>query len=675
MATQQEVMKAFMHSLDETENSGRAALDEAVKASSSFTSYQEVIEKFAEDFESAGNWHTFLVKYCGIILDNKDTGAISGSDAGGATSKGPEDIIPCKGDASYPSGSSFTVDGLTIYGVPDKEDLTDDEQFIVQGLYSWWLRDSLALIEESYGLSYTEENTTNARMKLRFFEEDDGSLAYVDPDGDDGKEFESRTLGVNMANFQNMSSDNRQGKVKVSGTNLYLVRTIVHELVHGVMASNVNYFMSLPLTIIEGATAELIHGIDDKRRKDIIEYAKNTDSAFDKLVNYLAPESGGVDMEYIQYAGGYIFIRYFLKQAADTTFDYDTYRENVTVDDENFATNYFDKVTMSGTSAADTITNSGENVTINAQDGANLIRNYSDNVKITSGAGMDTIYNENSSVEIISSSGDDYISNSGENSTVNSGAGNDTIYSDKSNVKINAGAGNDNITFSNWGEPLSSDTVYAGKGNDTINSNFTSCIFYGDAGNDSIKNSGANSSLKGGAGVDSITNTGENAIIWGDAGNDLIINGSEGSSSGFESSTSDENSDLSSIGANSTVYGGAGKDSLTNFAMSSFIYGGRGKDSIENSGASSVLYGDAGNDYITNISDFVSIHGGAGKDSIENSGASSALYGDAGNDYFSNESNFVSIHGGRGKDSIENSGASSALYQYKRLRFNLWRQG
>ena len=112
-------MKAFMKSLDETELSGRAALDEAVKASSNFSSYQEVINKFAKDREAAGdNWNRFLVEKCGIILDNKDTGAITGSDAGGATSKGTEDIIPAKGNAKYPKGTSFTVDGLTIYGVP-----------------------------------------------------------------------------------------------------------------------------------------------------------------------------------------------------------------------------------------------------------------------------------------------------------------------------------------------------------------------------------------------------------------------------------------------------------------------------------------------------------------------------------------------------------------------------
>lgn len=53
--TQQEVIKAFNQSLNQTELSGRAALDEAVKASSNFSSYQEVVDKFLKDQKSAKN--------------------------------------------------------------------------------------------------------------------------------------------------------------------------------------------------------------------------------------------------------------------------------------------------------------------------------------------------------------------------------------------------------------------------------------------------------------------------------------------------------------------------------------------------------------------------------------------------------------------------------------------
>ena len=53
--TQQEVMKNFMHSLDETDKSGRSALDDAIKSSSNFKNYNEVVEKFQSDWKNAGN--------------------------------------------------------------------------------------------------------------------------------------------------------------------------------------------------------------------------------------------------------------------------------------------------------------------------------------------------------------------------------------------------------------------------------------------------------------------------------------------------------------------------------------------------------------------------------------------------------------------------------------------
>ena len=100
--TQQEVIKTFMQSLDKTEHSGCAALDEAIQASSDFKNFEDFKRKFFDDLKAAKNWQTFLIEKCGIILDNKDTGAISGSDAGGSKTKTTTDIIPSKGEAKYP---------------------------------------------------------------------------------------------------------------------------------------------------------------------------------------------------------------------------------------------------------------------------------------------------------------------------------------------------------------------------------------------------------------------------------------------------------------------------------------------------------------------------------------------------------------------------------------------
>ena len=137
--TQQEVIKAFNQSLNNTNLSGRAALDEAVRASSNFANYQEVVNQFLKDQKSAKNWHSFLVEKCGIILDNADTGAITGSDAGG-TEKTDTTVLPATGKAKYPSGTSFTVDGLTICGIPDKNLLTKDQQTSLKGFTAGGLK-------------------------------------------------------------------------------------------------------------------------------------------------------------------------------------------------------------------------------------------------------------------------------------------------------------------------------------------------------------------------------------------------------------------------------------------------------------------------------------------------------------------------------------------------------
>ena len=259
--TQQEVIKAFMHSLDETEMSGRAALDEAVRASSDFKNFQEVVEKFTAD-----------------------------------------------GEAAYPEGSSFTVNGLTIYGIPPRETLTEAQQLVVRGLYSWWIRDSLELVEKSYGMSYTEAGTTNSRLLLKFIDDSSSSvLAYVSFGSADKsyKEWESQILCVNMHYFRNITADDRHGYVAEFDD--YLDRTLVHELTHGVMASNINYFYNLPGFLREGGSAELVHGIDDMRNENLIEYAKNPDT----VVNILSLQYSESNAPYEIYAGGYLFMRYF----------------------------------------------------------------------------------------------------------------------------------------------------------------------------------------------------------------------------------------------------------------------------------------------------------------------------------------------------------------------------
>ena len=170
-----------------------------------------------------------------------------------------------------------------------------------------------------------------------------------------------------------MNADDNHGFVEE--IDFYLDRTLTHELVQGLMASNFLAIEDLPPFFIEGVSAELIHGVDDERYNDIIKYTK-APKVFQK---YITADGFPDDENYKEpheiYAAGYVFMRDFAKQAATTTFDYDTYHKTVSVDSLNFATNYWDTVTMRGSENVDTIINSGFNVTISGGKGNDSINN------------------------------------------------------------------------------------------------------------------------------------------------------------------------------------------------------------------------------------------------------------------------------------------------------------
>lgn len=663
--TQQEVMKTFMTTLKDTELSGRAALDAAVKASSSFGSYQEVVNKFYEDWQNSdGNWHRFLLEKCGIVLDNEDTGAVSGADCGGASVKGAEDILPSKGKAKYPSGTSFTVSGLTIYGIPPKETLTADQQYVVKGLYSWWIRDALKQIEESYGMSYTDADATNARMKLVFVDDPDSdylaAVAFNTVNGT-GKEYESLFLRVNMAHFKNMSSSDRHGSTDL-GFNLD--RTLIHELVHGVMASNINYFNDLPNALIEGGTAELIHGIDDERYYAIPQFVQELDNYMKIFgMDYVAS-----NVDYAVYPGGYVFMRYFLKQSADTTFDYDTYREKIAIgNDGGFATNYFDEVTMTGGAGSDTITNSGKDVSIKAGAGVDVVKNYyADDVVINTGNGADTITNYGNRVSIVAGNGNDSIDHaSGTMTTIYGGNGNDFIENaDENNV------------------------IYGGAGKDTVSNSGAYTFVDGGAGNDQLENDKVGATLVGGSGNDTLFTVADESVIFGDAGNDSITVGidlsaiSTVSSADILNDTAEDSVSSSSTvigGARSTVNGGEGDDSIKIFAdevtafgdegidtvtisgANATVYGDDGADLFDNSGANNYIFGGADEDSIYNSGEGATVRLGKGEDSITNIGDNSAIYGDAGDDLLYNSGYYTSIYGGSGNDTVINYGLDAHI--------------
>ncbi len=425
MATPQEVIKSFMHSLDNTQLKGADAVNEAIKNCSGgrFSDMQQLIDNFISDVSSNGGDYygdtqtdSFLRDYCGIILNNDDTGAITGSDAGGAKTKSADIIVIESGEVqSYPDGGSSTINGLTFHW-PDRSTLDSDEQAIVDRLYSWWTRGALDLIQESFGLDFTEAGTSVKDISLKFYNEDDDILAAVNYSyyESTGKTNELQ-LKVNMHYYSGFDHQDVNGASEE--TSFYLDRTLAHEFVHAVMAANIDHFYKLPHFVKEGL-AELVHGIDDERTYDIKSLSTKGNASY--VREMLETELGNNKVKYLDaYAGGYMLFRYLAKQAgAPEGISYNDNRSVVSITAPFTgiwdAKDYTDTVRTVDASQTD------NNITIKAGQYDNLIEAGCNGSDIYGQGGNDTIY---------AGAGKDVI-------WYGAGDGEDTIYNFKSGQDV-----------------------------------------------------------------------------------------------------------------------------------------------------------------------------------------------------------------------------------------------
>ncbi len=299
MSAALKVMQKFMRALDETTLIGRAAVDEAIRSCSTFDGLDGLIENFIADCESASTAEEFLLDKCGIDLDNEDTGAITGSDAGGSIVKTAKSIIPGKsGAVDYPEGTSFELDGLSV-NVPSRNTLDDVQQRIIRDLYGWQLKGAFDLIKESYGDNYSFDPRGAAKVRtleIKFV----SSGAFM---ARAGHRYALRT-GETTALALQINTGYCDADGQWSGE-VSFERVLAHEMTHAVMAANINYYSELPSFIKEGV-AELTHGIDDQRRAAIESLSKDATNLRAALSS-----SGGM-----MYTAGYMLMRYFARQAA-----------------------------------------------------------------------------------------------------------------------------------------------------------------------------------------------------------------------------------------------------------------------------------------------------------------------------------------------------------------------
>lgn len=525
--TQKDIIQAFMKSLDNTTESGTAAIDEAVKACSNFDSAQAVVDQMVKDCRNAKSVTDFLEEKCGIILDNADTGAVTGSDMGGSTVKTAESIVPESGGIKSFSKNYFTKNGVRFelgtintanakyhYVNKDFSSLTDKQKFMWRGLYTWWASASLDLIESSYGSNFgfgSDSEATVNTIHTGFVNKRNNVLATTSYwfNTETGIS-EDLDLTINMYYYNNVNTSDPNGSTSSTGAT-YLDRTLAHEFTHAVMAANINNYYTLPRTITEGM-AELTQGIDDDRRDDIKTLAGDS-SLLKQSLQFSTDYNSVSGVNSPDYAGGYMFLHYLAKQSAT---------EKITSRAGNYISNSNKDTIISGTAYNDTIYNdSGNYSTISAGAGDDSIsgrNNYY--VTVQAASGNDTIGGFFWDSKIDGGTGADFISVRGGvhnktsfSNTINGGAGKDTIYA-VGGKYINGGTGNDYISvISTYSAPA---TLLGGSGKDTIR---------GGNGKDSISGGNGNDYLDGGKSSDYISGGAGNDTIYGGAGSDTLYGG------------------------------------------------------------------------------------------------------------------------------------------------------
>ena len=425
MASQQNIIKNFVSSLDNTTLSGTAALDEAVSSVSNYSSWQNLIDTMVSDAAVyEGHSTDFLKDMCDIVLDNEDTGAITGSDAGGTT-KTAESIVIENGSWTYPSETSTTyASGLTV-NWPDSSSLSDTEKWIVGALYTWWIPSALTLVNSSYGINFNEDGTTVKSLTLGFINNPFSSALASTSSSKTGQKTEDLTIKINMSHYSDLDTSDKNGSA--SGSNVYLDRTIAHELTHAVMAANIDYFFQLPTLFTEGV-AELTHGIDDRRRDDI----DSLGGSSNRLKNALSGSSSNSNI----YSAGYMLLRYLAKQAS--------YNRDPSQTPTYVANDTDDSDSSSESTTTSNFSINGDTITVNADftdqiwlNGVNLFTgessSYENESIITVDATAMKYYgtiagNMQSNVISAGSGGSQLWGGFGGNDTLNGGSGADTFW-------------------------------------------------------------------------------------------------------------------------------------------------------------------------------------------------------------------------------------------------------
>lgn len=314
-------MTAFMKSLVDLD-ADTDKFNKTINALTPFNSAQAVIDSIHSDIASATSANDFLLTQCGIDLSNADVGGLLGYDASGNDGINSEAVMDETGlPLQQTVPRTAIIEGFTIT-FPAMNTLTPGGKFINKALYSWWYPLAFKIIKDGYGLGIVDTSYVK-QMDTDLYQEpaQNGAiiLAYVSTYFDAVTGIPNKlSCRINTHNdaYGNIDTTNPNGYSANLGTS-YLDRTLLHELTHALMSTNIRGYVWLPKYFLEGS-AELINGCDDTRGTEILNAINNV-SALDD--GFLETPSSTLHW----YTTGFIFLRYLIKHSTSYVLK-DTYR-------------------------------------------------------------------------------------------------------------------------------------------------------------------------------------------------------------------------------------------------------------------------------------------------------------------------------------------------------------
>ncbi len=609
MSTPVGVIKKFVKTLIETKKTGSDAIDEAFKAVGAVR-YDVFEQKFQEDkksYQPDYNLQKFAEQGCGIRINNEDTGAITGSDAGGKTTKTADSIVPETAkavkltDAEY---NSFTKNGLTVnVTYAEKDDKNVDEKFnysgatylekqklVTRALYNWWIPESLDLINKSLGINFTDGRANINKINVIFssFGDGDSVHRYTRQDEirlgfnyDMGLASEAN-LYINADFLYNMTADDKNGVLE--GGDKYIYSDLYGYGSSYQSAKFTNYLDRLILQAMAEITLKAnvpSTNYTTEIGAGLVELVGGYDSASTSYSLFVNPSSTSA-----KHYHGYGYMRYLAKNYSDGIPDGVSYNSKKTV--LTLTTDYTED-TLDFADFESTVK------TVNAKalkNGITIIGNKLDN-SIVGGAGNDSIVGGDGKDTLSGGKGDDTLKGGNGNDVFIYTAGDDVINDYATGDKISLGGSISKATLSG------DDVVFTiGKGTLTVKD-------------------GANKKLS------MINSKGKTFETLVSGAKTLTINNKTKSPVTLNSDVG--TADASKRSKAVKIFGNKLDNVILGGSKNDILYGESGNDSIQGNAGNDKIYGGFGSD---------TLKGGKGNDTLVGGAGNDSLWGDAGSDTF-----------------------------------------